>query len=123
MEAPFVHSISYADDEESLTTDYMQRVNTEFMKAGVRGISLLFSSGDNGVFGGGSFDWSHFYPGFPPSSPYVTAVGGPLLSTSTMPVCEESFFGLPVPCHMIGESVSSTCLGSRSLTMNSNAPH
>lgn len=42
---PWVHTISYGDDEDSLSTAYMMRVNTEFMKAGVRGISLLFASG------------------------------------------------------------------------------
>lgn len=42
---PWVHTISYGDDEDSLSTAYMMRINTEFMKAGVRGISLLFASG------------------------------------------------------------------------------
>lgn len=42
---PWVHTISYGDDEDSLSTAYMERINTEFMKAGVRGISLLFASG------------------------------------------------------------------------------
>lgn len=51
---PWVHTISYGDDEDSLSTAYMTRINTEFMKAGVRGISLLFASGqrsgrDDGV--------------------------------------------------------------------------
>lgn len=43
---PWVHTISYGDDEDSLSTAYMMRINTEFMKAGVRGISLLFASGE-----------------------------------------------------------------------------
>lgn len=42
---PWVHTISYGDDEDSLSTAYMMRINTEFMKAGVRGLSLLFASG------------------------------------------------------------------------------
>lgn len=42
---PWVHTISYGDDEDSLSTAYMMRINTEFMKAGIRGISLLFASG------------------------------------------------------------------------------
>jgi subtilase family serine protease len=29
----------------------MTSANTEFMKAGVRGISILFASGDQGVWG------------------------------------------------------------------------
>lgn len=42
---PWIHTISYGDDEDSLSAAYMMRINTEFMKAGVRGISLLFASG------------------------------------------------------------------------------
>ncbi|XP_054469833.1 tripeptidyl-peptidase 1 [Anoplopoma fimbria] len=74
---PWVHTISYGDDEDSLSTAYMMRINTEFMKAGVRGISLLFASGDSGAgckhFGK---DQNSFRPSFPASSPYVTTVGG-----------------------------------------------
>nr|XP_046267848.1 tripeptidyl-peptidase 1 [Scatophagus argus] len=74
---PWVHTISYGDDEDSLSTAYMMRINTEFMKAGVRGISLLFASGDSGA---GCRQLSKaqntFRPSFPASSPYVTTVGG-----------------------------------------------
>jgi tripeptidyl-peptidase-1 len=73
---PYVHSVSYGRDESQETGDeYIQAVNTEFQKLGVRGLSLLFASGDGGTNGreGG---WKHFHAGFPASSPYVTAVGG-----------------------------------------------
>uniref|UniRef100_A0A3P9J442 Tripeptidyl-peptidase 1 n=1 Tax=Oryzias latipes TaxID=8090 RepID=A0A3P9J442_ORYLA len=74
---PWVHTISYGDDEDSLSTAYMTRINTEFMKAGVRGISLLFASGDSGAgcrhLGK---EKNSFRPSFPASSPYVTTVGG-----------------------------------------------
>ncbi|XP_078609536.1 tripeptidyl-peptidase 1-like isoform X1 [Branchiostoma floridae x Branchiostoma japonicum] len=74
---PWVHSVSYGDDEDSLSTDYMQRINTEFMKAGTRGLTILFASGDSGA---GcrevSKDTNVFRPSFPASSPYVTTVGG-----------------------------------------------
>uniref|UniRef100_A0A3Q2ZWT5 Tripeptidyl-peptidase 1 n=1 Tax=Kryptolebias marmoratus TaxID=37003 RepID=A0A3Q2ZWT5_KRYMA len=74
---PWVHTISYGDDEDSLSAAYMTRINTEFMKAGVRGISLLFASGDSGA---GcrylSKGQNTFRPSFPASSPYVTTVGG-----------------------------------------------
>ncbi|XP_061824335.2 tripeptidyl-peptidase 1 [Nerophis lumbriciformis] len=74
---PWVHTISYGDEEDSLSTAYMQRINTEFMKAGVRGISLLFASGDSGA---GcrhmAKKQNSFRPSFPASSPYVTTVGG-----------------------------------------------
>ncbi|XP_078090284.1 tripeptidyl-peptidase 1 [Mustelus asterias] len=74
---PWVHSISYGDDEDSLSMAYMERINTEFMKAGVRGLTMLFASGDNGA---GCREVrkgvNTFEPSFPASSPYVTTVGG-----------------------------------------------
>ncbi|XP_030575450.1 tripeptidyl-peptidase 1 isoform X2 [Archocentrus centrarchus] len=73
---PWVHTISYGDDEDSLSTAYMMRINTEFMKAGVRGISLLFASGDSGAGCRHLGKENTFRPSFPASSPYVTTVGG-----------------------------------------------
>lgn len=43
---PHVHTVSYGDDEDSLSSAYTQRVNTELMKAAARGLTLLFASGD-----------------------------------------------------------------------------
>merc|ERR1711920_122416 len=60
-------------------TQYMLTCNTAFMKAGARGISILFASGDQGVCGRsgcGLFTHSRFHPDFPAASPYITAVGG-----------------------------------------------
>ncbi|XP_073725785.1 tripeptidyl-peptidase 1 [Misgurnus anguillicaudatus] len=74
---PWVHTISYGDDEDSLSVAYMDRINVEFMKAGLRGISMLFASGDSGA---GCWhltkERNTFRPSFPASSPYVTTVGG-----------------------------------------------
>ncbi|XP_056408981.1 tripeptidyl-peptidase 1 isoform X2 [Hyla sarda] len=74
---PWVHTISYGDDEDSLSVAFMQRINIEFMKAGARGLTILFASGDDGA---GcrqiSKDKNVFRPSFPASSPYVTTVGG-----------------------------------------------
>ena len=39
--APLVNSASYSDKERTVDPDYMTRVNTEFMKAGVRGLTLV----------------------------------------------------------------------------------
>ncbi|XP_006885517.1 PREDICTED: tripeptidyl-peptidase 1 [Elephantulus edwardii] len=73
---PPVHTVSYGDDEDSLSSAYIQRVNTEFMKAAARGLTLLFASGDSGA-GCWSVSGRHqFRPSFPASSPYVTTVGG-----------------------------------------------
>ena len=71
-EVPYIFSVSYGDNEDSLSVDYMNRINVEFMKAGVRGITILFASGDNGA----GCHKKKFRPNFPCSSPYVTAVGG-----------------------------------------------
>ncbi|KAK2517567.1 tripeptidyl-peptidase 1 [Columba guinea] len=74
---PWVHSVSYGDDEDSLSLAYMERVNVEFMKAAARGLTVLFASGDDGAgcrrVSGGNHT---FRPSFPASSPYVTTVGG-----------------------------------------------
>ncbi|NXA43660.1 TPP1 peptidase, partial [Eudromia elegans] len=74
---PSVHSVSYGDDEDSLSRAYLQRVNVEFMKAAARGLTVLFASGDDGAgcrrVSGGNHT---FRPSFPASSPYVTTVGG-----------------------------------------------
>uniref|UniRef100_A0ABM5FVG7 Tripeptidyl-peptidase 1 n=1 Tax=Pogona vitticeps TaxID=103695 RepID=A0ABM5FVG7_9SAUR len=74
---PWVHSVSYGDDEDSLSRAYMERVNVEFQKAAVRGISILFASGDSGAGCRTVARGKHaFRPSFPASSPYVTTVGG-----------------------------------------------
>ncbi|NXX49861.1 TPP1 peptidase, partial [Tricholaema leucomelas] len=74
---PWVHSVSYGDDEDSLSRAYLRRVDAEMRKAAARGLSLLFASGDDGAgcrrLPGGNHT---FRPSFPASSPYVTTVGG-----------------------------------------------
>jgi len=72
-----VHSVSYGNDEAQQTsTDYMYSCNTDFMKVGARGVSILFASGDQGVWGREGTSGLIFHPDFPAASPYVTAVGG-----------------------------------------------
>ncbi|NWH41754.1 TPP1 peptidase, partial [Chloropsis hardwickii] len=74
---PWVHSVSYGDDEDSLSLAYMERVNTELMKAAARGLTILFASGDDGAGCRREHSGNHtFRPSFPASSPYVTTVGG-----------------------------------------------
>ncbi|XP_068787101.1 tripeptidyl-peptidase 1 isoform X2 [Struthio camelus] len=74
---PWVHSVSYGDDEDSLSLAYLQRVNVEFMKAAARGLTILFASGDDGAGCRRVSSGNHtFRPSFPASSPYVTTVGG-----------------------------------------------
>jgi len=72
-QVPWVFSISYGEGESTWPVDYRNRINVEFMKLGLRGVSVLISSGDNGA---GCDNNGKFDPNFPASSPYVTAVGG-----------------------------------------------
>jgi len=71
-EIPNVFSVSYGDDESDVGPTYAKRINTEFMKAAARGVSILFSSGDSGA----NCEGNEFSPDFPAALPYVTAVGG-----------------------------------------------
>jgi len=78
-DTPQVHSVSYGNDERQQTSrEYMLTCNTAFMKAGARGISILFASGDQGVCGreGCGIVKFRFKPDFPAGSPYITSVGG-----------------------------------------------
>jgi len=78
---PLVHSVSYGNDEkQQSSSEYIFTCNTAFMKAGTRGLSVLFASGDQGVCGrqGCGLPIVHgpFHPDFPGDSPYITTVGG-----------------------------------------------
>ncbi|KAI1465040.1 tripeptidyl-peptidase 1 precursor [Daldinia caldariorum] len=74
-------STSYADDEQTVPESYARRVCQQFAQVGARGTSLLFSSGDSGVGAYGKClsndgkNTTQFLAEFPPSCPYVTAVG------------------------------------------------
>ncbi|KAI0682616.1 tripeptidyl peptidase A [Earliella scabrosa] len=85
---PQAISTSYADDEQTVPVSFAKRVCAGFAQLGARGVSLMFSSGDGGV-GDGNPDpatqecftndgrnATRFVPLFPPSCPFVTAVGG-----------------------------------------------
>merc|ERR1712168_995031 len=90
---PPVCSVSYSDYESTLSKAYMQRVNQEFAKAGTRGISILFASGDNGA---GCKETTHdhyiYNPMFPSSSPFVTTIGGTVFDNPFEIVGENTDF-------------------------------
>lgn len=73
-----VHSVSYGNDEvQQSGPAYMDAANAQFMKLGAQGISVLFASGDQGVYGRTGYGpGGRFHPDFPAGSPYITAVGG-----------------------------------------------
>jgi tripeptidyl-peptidase-1 len=60
---------------------FVARVNTEFQKIGLRGVSLFVASGDSGANGrsDGACTDKVLHASFPASSPYVTAVGATML--------------------------------------------
>ena len=70
--SPWVHSVSYGDDENSIPTDYQDRCDSEFMKFGISGRTILVASGDEGVH----CKKRMFDPSWPTCSPYITSVGG-----------------------------------------------
>jgi tripeptidyl-peptidase-1 len=75
--APQVHSISYGGYEDNSNND-MTVFNTEVQKLGLRGITVLVSSGDDGAANFAArtnASYCGYYASFPASSPYVTAVG------------------------------------------------
>lgn len=82
-----VISTSYGFNEADLTPAYEQRQCAEYMKLGLAGTTILYSSGDSGVAGNGGEcidpttgqfnDGSSgmFAPSFPGGCPFVTSVG------------------------------------------------
>jgi len=97
-----VHSVSYGNDEiQQTSTDYMYSVNSQFQLAGTRGLTIIFASGDQGVWGRSGHN-GHFNPDFPAASPYVTAVGGSDYASTTPNIgstetcCQDSGGGFSV---------------------------
>jgi len=82
---------------------YVARVNTEFQKAGVRGVSILVASGDSGTNGRTDPDCSYpqLRPDYPSSSPYVTSVG------ATELVNQQPLSSQPALCQQVGGCAAS----------------
>ncbi|KAG5340417.1 hypothetical protein C0989_001657 [Termitomyces sp. Mn162] len=97
-DTPLVISTSYGDDEQSVPKSFAIRACRGFAQLGLRGISLLFSSGDGGVgdndpdpstqqcFSNDGKNETKFIPSFPAS---VTTVGG---TTNIPEVAVSRFF-------------------------------
>eukprot|EP00045_Choanoeca_perplexa_P016098 m.212745 g.212745 ORF g.212745 m.212745 type:complete len:533 (-) comp17168_c0_seq6:80-1678(-) len=82
-DAALVWSVSYGEDIETIvkTFDgtYPQRFNTEVQKLATLGISVIFASGDSGVYSRQS-NGPIFRPDFPASLPAITGVGATQLN-------------------------------------------
>ncbi|ORY08859.1 peptidase S8/S53 domain-containing protein [Clohesyomyces aquaticus] len=78
-----VVSISWGSNENDLTPAYMETICNEYMKLGLQGVSVIYSSGDNGVAGNSDeCKKDRFEPSFPATCPYVTAIGATMLDAS-----------------------------------------
>ena len=77
---PQVISNSYGDDEQTVPENYAVRVCNLIGIMGLRGITILESSGDTGVGApcksNDGKNTTQFTPQFPGTCPYITAVGG-----------------------------------------------
>ena len=115
-EIPLVHSVSYSDDAKTMPTWFKRRVNEEFMKLALRGITVLVASGDDGVSGSFVAEHGMKYCGvnreeFPSSSPWVTSVGGTQLAQENVPVCGYASEKVMVQCPHDGEVVCTSDKG------------
>lgn len=77
---PLVISISYVSVESQMSAAYLSSFNVEALKLAAQGVTIIASSGDDGVncprfLCGTAYSICGYYPLFPASSPYVTAVG------------------------------------------------
>lgn len=81
---PYSISASYDGNEPEFSSNYIDRICNEFMKASSRGVSIFFSSGDQGVSGyaAKSSCPSGFVPTFPSTCPYLTSVGSTEFTSS-----------------------------------------
>jgi tripeptidyl-peptidase-1 len=94
-----VISASYGESETDLPVNYTKRQCNEFMKLGLQGVSMLFSSGDLGVAsypgdpdanGCIGPEGTIFNPTYPSNCPYVTSVGGTMLYADQTVLDRES---------------------------------
>lgn len=82
LEPPLVFSISYGASESEFLPSYIESFNVEAMKLGVRGVTIMVSSGDDGAPGSDArlnALGCGYAPDFPSVSPYITSVGGTMV--------------------------------------------
>jgi tripeptidyl-peptidase I len=87
---PLVLSISYGAEEDSVSTSELDAFNTEAIKLGSMGVSIVLASGDDGALSDNVRQSGQsacgYTPIFPASCPYVVAVGGTAVSLSLIEV-------------------------------------
>lgn len=75
---PLVNSVSYGTYENTVPKSYAMATETQFQYLALRGVTIVVSSGDDGVAGSNaqsSASSCGYYPQWPASSPHVTTVG------------------------------------------------
>ncbi|KAH9059177.1 subtilisin-like protein [Lactarius vividus] len=94
---PQTITTSYGGPEFGIPIDYATTVCRLFAELGLRGVTVLFASGDSGVGSGNCLLQDinghtsvHFTPNFPATCPYLTSVGG---TTSNSPEVAASLSG------------------------------
>ena len=98
-----MQSLSYGDVEASVfipgnqsAYDYGSRCDEEFMQLGLRGVTILVASGDDGIGGIQMQDdlalgCSKAWPEWPGGSPYITSVGATQLTDLYLPGCGQPY--------------------------------
>jgi tripeptidyl-peptidase-1 len=81
---PDVISISYGSNEIDIDHDYASEFSYQAQQLGLKGVTLLVSSGDDGAPGAavgyGEVSACGYYPEFPTSCPYIVSVGATQVS-------------------------------------------
>ncbi|KAK5111709.1 hypothetical protein LTR85_011754 [Meristemomyces frigidus] len=93
---PSVVSFSEGMPEDQMDPDYARSLCSMMAQVGARGVTLLFSSGDNGPQGdqpSGPHD-ATFQPDFPASCPFVTSVGGTTNMAGETAATQQTITGL-----------------------------
>lgn len=89
---PLVISISYGAEEDSVSTSELDAFNTQAIKLGAMGVSIVLASGDDGALSDNVRQSGQsacgYTPIFPASCPYIVAVGG----TAVRPILIEVVF-------------------------------
>ncbi|KAK4236850.1 peptidase S8/S53 domain-containing protein [Achaetomium macrosporum] len=98
-----VISVSYGSNEDARPASYRARECAEYMKLGLMGVTVLFSSGDDGVAGlrgqcvkpDGSYtpvgaEYGRFNPMFPGTCPWITSVGGTALPPNSSTIHQQT---------------------------------
>eukprot|EP01035_Chromulina_nebulosa_P017652 gene17652-23233_t len=116
---PMTNSISWGTEEQSVDSGTLSQFQTEAIKVGLLGVTVTVSSGDNGVStissststcecnnpsGSNILTWSvssswsgtGYFPSFPATCPYVTAVGATMGPNSGNPeiACQSQLGGV-----------------------------